>query len=242
MQSKLTRMTLIRGLKAAGTQERAIGAARFFKTGPGEYGEGDLFLGITVPALRAIVRSYRTLELGGVERLLSAKEHECRLAALLILVAQFERGDKAARRAILELYLRNTRFINNWDLVDASCREIVGGSVRTGSRRLLTRLVKSKSLWERRIAMVSTMALVRDGELDAALRIAELLLDDEHDLIHKAIGWVLRVVGDVDRTVLIDFLGQHYERLPRTALRYAIEHFPADERKRMLVGTFTARL
>jgi len=241
MQSKLNRMALMRELKAAGTPERAAGAARFFKTGPGEYGEGDIFLGITVPVLRAIVWRYRTLELDEIERLLAAKEHECRLAALLILVAQFERGDKAVRRAILDLYLRSTRFINNWDLVDASCREIVGGSLRTGSRRLLTRLVKSKSLWERRIAIVSTMALVRDGELDDALRIAELLLDDEHDLIHKAIGWVLRVVGDVDRTVLIDFLGQHYERVPRTALRYAIEHFPAEERKRMLAGRFAAR-
>ena len=217
----------MRELKAAGTPVRAAGAARYFKTGPGEYGEGDLFLGITVPALRAIERRYRTLELGEVERLLAAKEHECRLAALLILVAQFERGDKAARRAILDLYLRNTRFINNWDLVDASCREIVGGSVRTGSRRLLTKLAKSKSLWERRIAMVSTMALVKDGELEDALRIAEMLLDDEHDLIHKAIGWVLRVVGDVDWTALLAFLKTQYARVPRTALRYAIEHFPA---------------
>jgi 3-methyladenine DNA glycosylase AlkD len=237
-----TRTALVRELKAAGTPERAVGAARFFKTRPGEYGEGDLFLGITVPALRAIVRRYRTLELGEVERLLSAKEHECRLAALLILVAQFERGDKAAQRAILDLYLRNTRFINNWDLVDCSCREIVGTSVCTGSRRLLTRLAKSKSLWERRIAMVSTMALVKDGELDDALRIAELLLDDEHDLIHKAIGWVLRVVGDVDRTALLAFLKTHYARVPRTALRYAIEHFSAEQRKKLLAGQFGSRL
>ncbi len=236
-----TRMALIRELKAAGTPERAVGAARFFKTGPGEYGEGDLFLGITVPALRAIVRRYRTLELGEIERLLAAKEHECRLAALLILVAQFERGDDALRGEILELYLHNTRFINNWDLVDASCREIVGASMQTGSRKLLTKLAKSKSLWERRIAMVSTMALVWDGELDDALRIAEMLLDDKHDLMHKAIGWVLRVVGDVDRAALLAFLKTHYARVPRTALRYAIEHFPAEERKRMLAGNFAAR-
>jgi 3-methyladenine DNA glycosylase AlkD len=228
-------------LKAAGTPERAIGAARFFKTGPGEYGEGDLFLGITVPALRAIVRQYRTLGLVEVERLLAAKEHECRLAALLVLVAQFERGDEVVRREILDLYLRNTQFINNWDLVDASCREIVGASMRTGSRKLLAKLARSKSLWERRIAMVSTMPLVRDGELDDGLRIAEMLLDDRHDLIHKAIGWVLREVGDVDHLALVGFLRRHYERVPRTALRYAIEHFPAAERKRMLAGTFATR-
>ncbi|HEY4381113.1 MAG TPA: DNA alkylation repair protein [Acidobacteriaceae bacterium] len=235
----MTGAALKRELKAAGTPERAAGAARFFKTGKGEYGEGDLFLGITVPDLRRIVRRYRGLSLEDVERLLKAKEHECRLAALLILVAQYERGDEALRREIFELYLRNTEFINNWDLVDASCREIVGAHLRAGSRKLLTKLAKSKSLWERRIAMVSTMALVRDGDLEDALRIAEMLLDDRHDLIHKAIGWVLRVVGDQDRAALVAFLKTHYARLPRTALRYAIEHFSAGERKKMLAGDFS---
>jgi 3-methyladenine DNA glycosylase AlkD len=235
----MTGAALKRQLKAAGTPERAVGAARFFKTGKGEYGEGDLFLGITVPDLRRIVRQYRELPLAEVERLLHAKEHEYRLAALLILVAQYERGDQALQREILDLYLRNTLYINNWDLVDASCREIVGAHLRTGSRKLLTRLAKSKSLWERRIAMVSTMALVRDGDLDDALRIAELLLDDTHDLIHKAIGWVLRVVGDADRAALLGFLKTNYKRMPRTALRYAIEHFSPAQRRKMLTGEFS---
>lgn len=235
----MTAAALKRELQAAGTPERALGAARFFKTSKGEYGEGDVFLGITVPDLRRIARRYRGLSLAEAERLLHAKEHECRLAALLVLVAQYERGDQALQREILDLYLRNTQYINNWDLVDASCREIVGTHMRTGSRKLLTKLAKSKSLWERRIAMVATMALVRDGDLDDALRIAEMLLDDKHDLIHKAVGWVLRVVGDEDRAALLGFLRTHYARLPRTALRYAIEHFSPAQRKQMLAGDFS---
>lgn len=238
MQRKLTRTALIRELKAEGTPERALGATRFFKTGPGEYGEGDIFIGVTVPELRKIARRYKMLSLTELERLLAAKEHECRLTALLILVAQFERGDETLRREILTLYLRNTKYINNWDLVDCSCREIVGRHLRTGSRKLLPKLTRSKSLWERRIAMVSTMALVWDGELEDALHVAEMLLDDPHDLIHKAIGWVLREAGDVDRASLLGFLRQHYARVPRTALRYAIEHFPAEDRKKILAGEF----
>jgi 3-methyladenine DNA glycosylase AlkD len=234
----MTGAALKRELKAAGTPRRAAGAARYFKTGPGQYGDGNLFLGVTVPDLRRIVRHYRGLSLTDTERLLKAKEHEVRLAALLILVAQYERGDQALQRAILKLYLSHTKYIDNWDLVDASCREIVGAHLRRGSRKLLTKLAKSKSLWERRIAMISTMALVQDGEYEDALLIAEMLLDDSHDLIHKAIGWVLRVIGDVDRVVLLSFLQKHYEQVPRTALRYAIEHFSPVERKKMLAGTF----
>jgi 3-methyladenine DNA glycosylase AlkD len=236
----MTGAALKRELQAAGTPERAVGAARFFKTGPGEYGEGDVFIGITVPDLRRIVRRYRGLSLPELERLLKAKEHECRLAALMILVAQYERGDQALQREILDLYLGNTQYINNWDLVDASCREIVGVHLRTGSRKLLAKLAKSNGLWERRIAMVSTMTLVWDGDLEDALRIAEMLLDDAHDLIHKATGWVLRELGDQDRAALLRFLKTHYERVPRTALRYAIEHFPAAQRKKILAGEFAA--
>jgi 3-methyladenine DNA glycosylase AlkD len=238
-ETKPTRATLILDLKAVSTPERVIGAARFFKTGPGEYGEGDVFLGVTVPDLRRIAKQYYALDLNDLQRLLTAKEHEVRTAALLILVAQYERGDAALQNAIFNLYLSNTQHINNWDLVDCSCREIVGAHLRTGSRKLLTRLAKSKSIWERRIAMVSTMALVRDGDLDDALLVAELLLDDPHDLIHKAIGWVLRVLGDVDRAALLRFLEKHYDRIPRTALRYAIEHFSPVERRNLLAGKFS---
>ena len=232
----MTGAALKRELKAAGTPERAAGAARYFKTGKGEYGEGDVFIGISAPVLRKIEARYWTLSLDELQMLLEAKEHEVRIAALEILVHQHKRGAEKPRRQILKLYMRNTRFINNWDLVDCSCREIVGGHLKTGSRTLLTRLAKSKSLWERRIAMVSTMALVWDGEFDDALRVAEILLDDRHDLIHKAMGWVLRELGDEDRAVLLGFLRKYYERVPRTALRYAIEHFSAAERKKILKG------
>jgi 3-methyladenine DNA glycosylase AlkD len=238
MQTKPTLAALKRDLKSASTPERAAGAARYFKTGIGEYGEGDVFIGVTVPDLRRVARQYKALSLDELEKLLAAREHEFRVAALLILVAQYERGNESTQKAILDLYLRNTRFINNWDLVDASCREIVGSHVRTRSKALLTRLAKSRSIWERRIAMISTMPLIRDGDVDEPLRIAEMLLDDRHDLIHKAIGWVLRVVGDRDRAALLGFLKQHYERVPRTALRYAIEHFSAEERKNLLAGQF----
>ena len=240
MGEEVTRAALTRELRAAGRPERAAGAARYFKTGPGEYGEGDLFLGVTVPALRKVVRRYETLQLAEVENLLHAKEHELRQAALLILVAQYAKGDPKGQREILRVYLANTSFINNWDLVDCSCREIVGAHVRANSRSLLTKLARSNSLWERRIAMISTMPLVRDGEFSDALRIAEMLLDDRHDLIHKAIGWVLRELGDKDKAALVSFLQQHYKRVPRTALRYAIEHFPAEERKRALRAEFAA--
>jgi 3-methyladenine DNA glycosylase AlkD len=166
----MTGAELRRELKAAGTPERAAGAARFFKTGPGEYGEGDIFLGVTVPEVRKIVKRYRTLSLADLERLLASKDHEVRLAVLMILVAQYERGDKPQRRQIFDLYLRNTRHINNWDLVDCSCREIVGAHLLTRPRKLLTKLAKSKSLWERRIAMISTMPFVWDN--DTCLRFA----------------------------------------------------------------------
>lgn len=236
----MTRDALERELRQAGTPERAAGAARFFKTGAGEYGEGDVFIGIPVPALRRIALQYRDLPLHEVQQLLQAAEHEFRSAALEILVSQHKRGDAKTRRQVLKFYLANTKHINNWDLVDCSCREIVGEALKAGSRTLLDRLVRSRSLWERRIAMISTMALVWEGEFDDALRIAEALLDDRHDLIHKAIGWVLRELGDEDRGALLRFLSQHYRRIPRTTLRYAIEHFSAAERLRLMQGDTAA--
>jgi 3-methyladenine DNA glycosylase AlkD len=238
MRDPLTRAALVRELKAAGSPERATGAARYFKTGAGEYGEGDVFLGVTTPALRKLARQYAALSLDDLQELLKAKEHECRAVALTILVAQHRAADAALQSKVLKLYLRNTQYINNWDLVDLSCGSIVGCHVRADAGKLLTKLARSKSLWERRIAMISTRALVREGDFDDALRVAELLLDDRHDLIHKAIGWVLREIGDKDRATLLKFLKTHYERVPRTTLRYAIEHFSPELRKQMLAGTF----
>jgi 3-methyladenine DNA glycosylase AlkD len=233
-----TRIQLERALKDAGNPERAAFVARYFKTGKGEYGEGDVFLGISVPAMRKIALAHRELDFADLQRLLDSNIHEFRAAALEILVAQYKRGDEKLRKEIAAFYLKNTARINNWDLVDASCRPILGEHLKTRSRKILRRLAKSQSLWERRIAMVSTMAFVWDGELDDAIGVAEMLLDDEHDLMHKAIGWVLREVGLQDRAVLLAFLKKHYMHIPRTTLRYAIEHLPSAQRKKILAGKF----
>ena len=228
----------MRELAALGSPSSAAGAARFFKSGVGEYGEGDKFLGITVPALRNAALRYRALPLPDLALLLASEIHEHRLAALEILVAQYETAADPDRKKIVEFYLANTRGINNWDLVDASAPYILGEHLRTRSRRVLLRLAKSKSLWERRIAIVATLMLIRHGETADTFRIAEKLLSDPHDLIHKAVGWALREAGKASQPDLLAFLQQHYASIPRTTLRYAIERFPQPQRKRMLAGKF----
>lgn len=239
-ETRRTRAQLARELKAAGNAERAVQVARYFKCEEGGYGAGDRFLGIPVPAMRRIALRYRELALADLQKLLDSEIHEYRAAALEILAAQYARGDARQRKEIVAFYLSNTSRINNWDLVDASARPILGEHLKTRPRRILRRLARSKNIWERRIAMVATMTLVWNGELDDAFHIAEMLLDDAHDLIHKAIGWVLREAGMVDRVRLVRFLHEHYARLPRTTLRYAIEHFAPETRKRALAGVFEA--
>ena len=221
-------------LRAVATPERAAGAQRFFKTGKGEYGEGDRFLGVTVPDLRRIARECQELPLREVRRLLTSEWHEERLLALLILMRQFERGDQHAKDTIYDAYLRSTRHINNWDLVDCSAPRIVGSYLAGRNRAPLRQLAKSSSLWERRMAIIATFHFIREGEFDETLRIAEMLLGDRHDLIHKAVGWMLREVGSRDRAVEERFLDQHAAAMPRTMLRYAIEKFPEPLRKRYL--------
>lgn len=238
MQQKQTRIQLERALRAAGNPDRAVQMARYFRTGKGEHGEGDVFIGIATPALRRIALQYKLLPLNDLQKLLNSKIHEHRSGALEILAVQFMRGDETFRKEIVNFYLRNTGRINNWDLVDMSCRCILGEYLKTRPRRVLRELARSESLWERRIAMVSTMALVWDGDLEDAIEIAEMLLDDKHDLIHKAVGWVLREAGRKDRTRLLSFLERYYSRLPRTTLRYAIEHFSPEERRQMMTGKF----
>jgi 3-methyladenine DNA glycosylase AlkD len=238
MRGKFTRTKLENELKAAADPKRAITAAGFFKTGKDQYGEGDIFLGIATPVLRKIALPYRDLPLPEIEKLLYAKLHEYRSAAVEILVSQYKRGSEEKRSEIVEFYLRNTAAMNNWDLVDGSAPYILGEHLKTHPRKILRKLAKSKSLWERRIAMVATLRLVRNSELDDALTIAEILLDDTHDLIDKAVGWVLREAGRKDRQRLLAFLESHYNRLHRTTLRYAIEHFPPEQRKQMLSGKF----
>jgi 3-methyladenine DNA glycosylase AlkD len=209
---------------------------RFFKTGPGEYGEGDRFIGVKVPGLRAVCRDCRGVSFAVVRDLLHSKIHEERLLALLMLVDLFERGDETTRRRVYDTYLANTAFINNWDLVDASAGQVVGGWLLARSRAPLVRLAKSRSLWERRIAVVATFFYIRRGEFDDTFRIADLLLKDHHDLIHKAVGWMLREVGKRDGAALRRFLATRYRTMPRTMLRYAIERFGESERRRYLRG------
>ena len=209
---------------------------RFFKTGPGEYGEGDRFLGIRVPVLRKLAREYAALSLADISDLLRSPVHEERLLALLLLVRAYARADSASRDAIYRLYLSHTRYINNWDLVDASAEHIVGAHLRERDRRPLEQLARSDLLWERRIAIMATFHLLRRVEFDPSLRVAELLLAATHDLIHKAVGWMLREVGKRDPAAEEEFLRKHYRGMPRTMLRYAIEKFPERARQQYLRG------
>jgi 3-methyladenine DNA glycosylase AlkD len=224
-------------LHKLGNPARGVHSQRFFKTGPGQYGEGDKFLGLTVPEMRGIVRKYRELDDAAVLKLLSSSWHEERLVALLLMVEAYDRGDDPRRAHIHRAYLANTTQINNWDLVDASAGDIVGQHLEAGDITLLERLARSKSLWERRIAIVSTFYFIKRNEFRPTLKIATLLLGDSQDLIHKATGWMLREVGKRDRTVLDRFLKKHYKRMPRTMLRYAIERHPERVRKQYLAGT-----
>jgi len=216
---------------------RATHSLRFFRTGPGEYGEGDKFLGLAVPELRKLVRKYRGLDDDAALELLASPWHEERLAALLLLVDGYKRGDERRRQRIHSAYLANARWINNWDLVDASAEHVIGPHLDAEEIALLERLARSKNMWERRIAIVSTFHFIKRKEFRPTLRIARRLLDDSHDLIHKAVGWMLREVGKRDRRALDGFLKKHYRKMPRTMLRYAIERHPERIRRKYLVGT-----
>ncbi|MCF8108827.1 MAG: DNA alkylation repair protein [Desulfohalobiaceae bacterium] len=228
---------ILNRLQSLGDPEIAAQSHRFFKTGPGEYGEGDIFLGIRVPVLRACLRDYRWIPLSEALELLQSPYHEARMLALLILVAQYGSSRKEAdRRHIYEAYLQHARFINNWDLVDCSAQYIVGTHLLSRDRKPLYTLARSRDLWERRIAVLATFAFIRQGEFADTLSLAEILLHDSEDLIHKAIGWMLREVGKRDQAVLEGFLSRYSLHMPRTMLRYAIEKLPEDKRKAYLRG------
>lgn len=233
-----SRRELEKSLAAIADPKRAATHAWFFKTGKGQYGEGDRFLGIRVPLLRKTALLYRSLDLADIERLLASPIHEYRFVALEILVARYERGSPEDQGQIFAFYLSHTARINNWDLVDTSAPYIVGDYLLPRPRDVLYRLASSAMLWERRIAVVSSLAFVKQGETVDAFRLAEMLLADKHDLMHKATGWVLRETGKVSRPALLRFLKTHYKSVPRTSLRYAIEHFPPVQRKRLLAGEF----
>ena len=224
-------------LMALGNQEQAAVSQRFFKTGPGEYGEGDVFLGIKVPVLRKLAKEYQYLSLKEVEALLGSKYHEQRLLALFVMVDQFSRGDQKKQKSIYELYLKSTGSINNWDLVDSSAHHIVGPYLLDKSKAPLFALARSDCLWERRIAVMATFHYIKNDKFSHTLKIAGLLLADKEDLIHKAVGWMLREIGKRRLPREEAFLKKHCQTMPRTMLRYAIEKFPEPKRRRYLKGT-----
>ncbi|MEI6305193.1 MAG: DNA alkylation repair protein [Deltaproteobacteria bacterium] len=210
---------------------------KFFKTGPGQYGEGDIFRGIRVPILRRLAKFYQNIPLEHAELLLKSAYHEDRLLALLILVRKFTAADETERLAIYSLYLENTRFINNWDLVDTSAEHIVGAFLINKEKEVLYQLAQAISLWERRIAILATFHFIKRNMFDETLKIAKILLTDKEDLIHKAVGWMLREIGKRDMLIEEKFLNDHYLKMPRTMLRYAIEKFPSGRRLEYLKGT-----
>jgi len=236
MNPEMTAEELRNRLRNLEDPEKAKILQRFFKTGPGEYGEGDLFLGIPVPRLRKLSRECGEMDLGEVEALLESSVHEERLLALLILIRKYEREDEAGKKKIYGLYLKNTPRINNWDLVDLSAPNIVGDFLMNRSRKPLYKLAHSSALWERRVAILSTFRFIRAQQFDETLRISKILLCDQEDLIQKAVGWMLREVGKRDPAVEESFLKKHYRQMPRTMLRYAIERFPASKRELFIKG------
>jgi len=208
---------------------------RFFKTGPGQYGEGDVFFGVTVPEQRAIAKRFTDASLADIETMLADPVHEVRLTALLILVEQFRMADADGKKAVADFYLRHLDGVNNWDLVDSSAPQILGAWLLTKKdRSVLYRLARSGKLWRERVAIVATQELIRHGEFEDTIRIATILLHHKHDLIHKAVGWMLREMGKKDIAALREFLSMHAATMPRTALRYAIERMDAAERKRWM--------
>lgn len=223
-------------LRSVGSAEKAVHLSRFFKTAPGEYGEGDLFLGVVVPQTRSIAKENKTAPLEELQKLLDSPWHEARLCALLILVLRYKdrKTTLEDRDNIYRFYLKNTHRCNNWDLVDLSCRDIVGEYLVDKDRSPLYRLAESDNLWEQRIAVVSTWAFIRRSDFTDILTLAEYFITHKHDLMHKAVGWMLREVGKRDRDTLTDFLERFATRLPRTSLRYAIEHYPEDQRQYFL--------
>ena len=223
-------------IRKLANKKTAKHSQRFFKTGKGQYGEGDIFLGIRVPVLRKIAKKFRRISLAEVSKLLESKFHEERLLSILMLVNLFKSGDEDDQELIYELYLDKTKFINNWDIVDISAGNIVGAFLFEKDKAPLYRLVFSENLWERRIAIVATFYFIRNDEFDDTLKIAEILFTDKEDLIHKAVGWMLREVGKRVIEIEEEFLEEHYLKMPRTMLRYAIERFPETRRKMYLKG------
>lgn len=227
---------LVKDMKRLQDKKNAKLLQRYFKTGKGEYGEGDIFIGLRVPQIRQLVKKYWNLNFSDIQKLLNSKIHEQRCVGFLILVEQFQKGDDKQKRLVFNFYLKNARRANNWDLVDLSSHKIVGAYLLDKKRDVLYKLAKSKNLWEKRISIVSTFAFIAQNELDDSLKLAKILLGDSHDLIHKAVGWVLREIGKKNEKLLENFLKKNYDKITRTTLRYAIEKFEEGKRKKWLRG------
>ena len=223
-------------LKKAGNKKTAELLQWFFKTGKGEYGEGDKFLGLKVPQIREIAKSNKDLTFDEIQKALKSKFHEERLCALLILVDRYPKSGEKKKENIAKFYLNNTQYINNWDLVDLTAPKILGRHLLNRNRKILFKFAVSDNLWERRISVLSTFWFIREKQYRDSLKIAKMLLNDDHDLIHKAVGWMLREIGKRSMETEEKFLKKHYKKMPRTMLRYAIEKFPEKKRLRYLEG------
>lgn len=234
MRSKLTTTAINEEIRSHANPEQAEFLSRFFKTGRGEYAEGDKFLGIRVPVSRKIAKKYKVVDMDTATALLQSPYHEIRLIALFILADQFRTGNESTRKAIFSLYCKNSSYINNWDLVDESAPKISGAYLLNQDRSILYRWVESKSLWERRIAIMSTFAFIRSSDYEDTLKISEILLRDKEDLIHKASGWMIREIYKRDPKVAHSFIQKYANKMPRTMLRYAIEKYPQSQRKTIL--------
>lgn len=225
-------------LQQLASPETAEILQKFFKTGPGEYGEGDIFIGVRVPDLRKLAKEFQDIAIPEIRAFLASSIHEERFLALLILALNYERGDDVEKKKIYDLYLENTSCINSWDLVDGSAHHIVGAFLMDKNKAPLYRLAKSENFWERRIAVISTFHFIKHHQFRETLEIGKILLTDPEDLIHKAVGWMLREIGKRDLAVEETFLKKHAMKMPRTMLRYAIEKFPEPKRQRYLKGNF----
>ena len=232
----MTIRTIQKKLQQLGSEEKANVLRRFFKTGPGEYGEGDVFIGVSVPELRKLVKEYPDITIKESAQLLKSLVHEERMLSLLMLVAKYSKGNETVKKRIYNLYLQHTRFINSWDLVDNSAHHIVGNFLMDKSKAPIYRLATSKNLWERRIAILSTFYFIKHHNYSETLKLSKILLVDEQDLIQKAVGWMLREIGKRDIYTIETFLKKYYKRMPRTMLRYAIEKFPEPKRQNYLKG------
>ncbi len=229
---------IIKELNILASPQKAKICSWFFKTGKGEYGEGDVFIGCTVPEMRKVSKKYKEINLTDLEKLLRDKIHEYRFTALLILVIKYKKADTKEKNKIVNFYLRNKKWINNWDLVDTSAPHILGNWLIENQKKhsLFYKLVNSKSLWDRRVAIVSTLAFIRTQQFNHTLKLAKILLNDKEDLIHKAVGWMLREIGKKSEPTLVDFLNKNYKNMPRTMLRYSIERLGEVLRQKYLKG------